>query len=328
RICGVSCTVGQERHRGDGPRAATMWLVAAAAPLPLPLRTRLTLRLPVDLRLTLGPLWRGPRDPSMRLRDGEVWRATRTPSGPATLHLRHGSAGLDAEAWGPGAAWVIDGAAALAGQLDDEAGFRPTGGLVAALRHRLPGLRLPRTGGVLEPLVATVVEQRVSGKEARGGHAALYRALGEPAPGPGGLLLPPSPAALAETPSWDYHRLGIERQRADTIRRVARAAGRLEEAAGMPPDKARERLRAVPGIGVWTANSVALNALGDADAVPLGDWNLPNTVSYVLTGDPRGSDARMLELLDPYPGHRGRVLRLLLAAGVRAPPVRPPAAGT
>jgi 3-methyladenine DNA glycosylase/8-oxoguanine DNA glycosylase len=310
-------------HRDGGPRAATMRAVAAAVPIHPPLRARVTLRLPVDLRLTLGPLWRGPADPSMRLRDGEVWRATRTPLGPATLHLRHASGGVDAQAWGPGAAWALEGAPALAGQLDDETGFRPAGGLVATLRHRLPGLRLARTGKVLDPLVATVVEQRVSGKEARGGHAALFRALGEPAPGPGGLLLPPSPAALAGTPSWDYHRLGIERQRADTIRRVARAAGRLEEAVGMPGEKARERLRAVPGVGVWTANSVALNALGDADAVPIGDWNIPHTVSFVLTGEPRGSDERMLELLDPFPGHRGRVLRLLLAAGVRAPRFAP-----
>jgi 3-methyladenine DNA glycosylase/8-oxoguanine DNA glycosylase len=297
--------------------------VAAAPPSPPPLRTRLRPRLPVDLRLTLGPLWRGPRDPSMRLRDGEVWRATRTPLGAATLHLWRTADGYAAEAWGPGAAWAIEGAAALAGQLDDDADFRPSGGVVAALRRRLPGLRLPRTGGVLEPLVATVVEQRVSGKEARSGHAALVRALGEPAPGPAGLLLPPSPAALAGTPSWDYHRLGIERQRADTIRRVARAASRLEEAGSMPAERARERLRAVPGVGVWTANSVALAALGDADAVPVGDWNLPHTVTFVLTGEPRGSDARMLELLSPYAGHRGRAIRLLLAAGVRAPRFAP-----
>jgi 3-methyladenine DNA glycosylase/8-oxoguanine DNA glycosylase len=259
----------------------------------------------------------------MRLRDGEIWRATRTPHGAAALRLWSTAEGLSAEAWGPGAAWAIEGAAALAGQLDDDADFRPAAGLVATLRRRLPGLRLPRTGGVLEPLVATVIEQRVSGKEARSGHAALFRALGEPAPGPLGLLLPPSAASLAATPIWDYHRLGIERQRADTIRRVARAASRLEEAAGLPAERARERLRAVPGVGVWTANSVALNALGDADAVPVGDWNLPHTVSFVLTGEPRGSDARMLELLSPYAGHRGRALRLLLAAGVRAPRFAP-----
>jgi 3-methyladenine DNA glycosylase/8-oxoguanine DNA glycosylase len=296
---------------------------AVDPPCPPPLRTRLRPRLPVDLRLTLFPLWRGGRDPSMRLADGEVWRATRTPLGAATLRLRAGDGGLCAEAWGPGAPWALEGAAALAGQLDDDSDFRPTGGLVAALRRRLPGLRLARTGGVLEPLVATVVEQRVSGREAWTGFAALVRALGEPAPGPGGLLLPPSPAVLAGTPTWEFHRLGIERHRSDTVRRAARAASRLEEAGTMPAAEARARLQAVPGVGVWTANSVALAALGDADAVPLGDWNLPHTVSFALTGRPRGSDAEMLELLAPYAGHRGRVLRLLLAAGLRAPRFAP-----
>ena len=284
-----------------------------------PLSTRIRPRHPVDLRLTLGPLWRGRSDPAMRLADGEVWRATRTPLGPATLRMWVTGDGLGAEAWGAGAPWVLEGAAALAGQDDDDRGFHPASGLVDRLRRRFAGLRLPRTGRVLDPLVATVIEQRVNGREARMGHAALMRRLGEPAPGPGGLLLPPSPAVLAGTPSWEYHRLGIERQRADTIRRAARAASRLEEAAAMAPEPARARLRAVPGIGVWTANSVALNALGDADAVPVGDWNLPHAVTWALTGEPRGSDGRMLELLAPYAGHRGRVLRLLLAAGISAP---------
>lgn len=292
---------------------------AAAPPDPPPLRTRLRPRRPIDLRLTLGPLCRGWRDPAMRMRDGEVWRATRTPIGAATLRLRAAGGGIDADAWGPGGPWVLDGAAALAGELDEDEGFRPAGGLVRALRHRFPGLRLPRTRRVLEPLVATIVEQRVSGHEARTGHAALMRRLGEPAPGPGGLLLPPSPVTLAAAPSWEYHRLGIERQRADTIRRAARSATRIEEAAEMPPDRALARLQALPGVGVWTANSVALTALGDADAVPLGDWNLPHMVTFALTGAPRGSDERMLELLAPYAGHRGRVLRLLLAAGIGAP---------
>ncbi len=52
-------------------------------------------------------------------------------------------------------------------------------------------------------------------------------------------------------------------------------------------------------------------ALGDADAVPVGDYHLPNLVSWALAGEPRGTDDRMLELLAPWAGHRGRVLRLL-----------------
>ena len=64
-------------------------------------------------------------------------------------------------------------------------------------------------------------------------------------------------------------------------------------------------------------------ALGDADAVSVGDYHLPNVVAWALAGEPRGDDARMLELLEPYRGHRGRVMRLLLAGGV-GPPRRGP----
>jgi len=64
---------------------------------------------------------------------------------------------------------------------------------------------------------------------------------------------------------------------------------------------------------------VALVALGDADAVPLDDYHLPHMVAWALAGEPRGTDVRMLELLEPYAGHRDRMLRLLLAAGIEAP---------
>ena len=60
-------------------------------------------------------------------------------------------------------------------------------------------------------------------------------------------------------------------------------------------------------------------ALGDADAVSLGDYHLPHLVAWALAGKPRGSDELMLELLEPYRGHRGRVLRLLQLAGITAP---------
>ena len=57
----------------------------------------------------------------------------------------------------------------------------------------------------------------------------------------------------------------------------------------------------------------------DPDAVPTGDYGLPHTVAWNLAREPRGSDARMLELLEPFRGHRYRAIRLLLKGGVRAP---------
>ena len=87
----------------------------------------------------------------------------------------------------------------------------------------------------------------------------------------------------------------------------------------MPLEDAYHRILAVPGVGAWTAAKIGLTALGDADAVPVGDYHLPNTVAWVLAREARADDERMLELLDPYAGHRGRVIRLIQAAGIHAP---------
>ncbi len=282
--------------------------------------------LPVDLGLTLGPLRRGRSDPSMRILagGGGVWRATRTPAGPATMHVRAapGEGAVTMTAWGPGGPWALDALPALVGATDDEAGFVPGRGVVGGLHRRLPGLRIGRSGAVVEALVASILEQKVVGVEARRSWAALVRALGEPAPGPAGpagMLVPPSPAVLAATPAWAFHRFGVERKRADTVRLACSCARRLEEVVDLGPADAALRLTALPGIGPWTAAEVGLVALGDADAVSVGDYHLPNQVAWALAGEARADDARMLELLAAWPGHRGRVVRLVVAGGGGAP---------
>ena len=274
----------------------------------------------LDLRRTLAPARRGAGDPTMRLGPAECWRASNTPEGPATAHLRHGGRTLEVEAWGPGARWAVDQAPALAGLTDDDDGFDPSlHPVVAGLHRRLAGTRIGRTGAVCEALLPSVLEQKVTGVEARRSFRALVRRLGRPAPGPAGLVLPPEPAVLAATPGWTFHRAGVERKRADTITRAMHRAPRLEEAVGMAPVDARRRLQAFPGVGPWTAAEVALVALGDRDAVSVGDHHLKNQVSWALAGEARGTDERMLELLAPWAGHRARVVRLLVAGGVTAP---------
>lgn len=284
-----------------------------------PLRRWVPVDGPVALGLTLGPLRRGRLDPTMRIGTGGVWRATRTPEGPATTHLTVGAGGVEVRAWGAGAAWALEAAPALVGCHDDRDGFTPSDPVVRALDRGLPGLRVGRSAAVVEAMVPTIIEQKVVGLEAKRSYSRLVRALGEPAPGPGGLLLPPRPAVLAATPSWVFHRCGIERRRADTVRVVCSYASRLEETATMAPADAYRRMTALPGVGPWTAAEVGLVALGDADAVSLGDYHLPHQVAFALAGEPRADDARMLELLEPYRGHRGRVIRLVVA-GAPAPP--------
>ncbi|MFN2505116.1 MAG: DNA-3-methyladenine glycosylase [Acidimicrobiales bacterium] len=258
----------------------------------------------------------------MLLSRGEAWRATRTPEGPVTTRITPSDQGLTVRAWGPGAAWALETFPGLVGAEDDDQGFTPDHPLLRDLTRRLPGLWLCRSGAVVEALVPSILEQKVIGLEARRSYAGLVRALGDPAPGPGGqagLRVPPSPEKLARTPGYVFHRCGVERKRADAVRLACSYARRLEEAVSLPLPAAYARLTALPGIGPWTAAEVALVALGDPDAVSLGDYHLPNQVAYALAGESRADDARMLELLEPYRGQRGRVIRLVVA-GAPAPP--------
>jgi 3-methyladenine DNA glycosylase/8-oxoguanine DNA glycosylase len=283
--------------------------VSATIPLPFPL----------DLDVTLGVLRRGPSDPTIRFGEGEVWRAARTPEGAASQRLRLRGASLLSDAWGPGATWMIEHTPALVGFDDQPDAFQPENRLLADLHRHHPGLRLGRTGLVFQALLPTILEQKVPGVEAYASYAQLVRALGEPAPGESGLLLPPAPARLLATPYWAVHRFGIERRRFAVIQTAAARARRLEATAQMDPAEARRLLMTLPGIGPWSAAEVSVVAYGDPDAVSLGDYHLPHQVAWALAGEVRGSETRMLELLEPYRGHRARVIRLLTLGGIQAP---------
>lgn len=277
---------------------------------------------PIDLARTVRFLGVGPSDPSIVTRPGEAWIATRTPDGPATLRVTHGDE-FSAEAWGPGAGWALEHAPGTIGALDDLAGFEPQHPVVRDLARRLRGIRVTRSERVVEMLMRVVIAQKVTGKEAKRSYAAMVRSLEEGAPGPEALLLPPDPARVAALGYPAFHPWGIERNRAEILIRLTARAKRMEEASTMSPDDARARITAIPGVGPWTAAKVALAALGDADAVPIGDYHLPNTVAWALAGEPRGDDDRMLDLLEKYRPHRGRVIRLLQAAGIKAPKYGP-----
>lgn len=270
----------------------------------------------LDLRQTFALLGFGP---CLRRDDSGVWLATRTPRGPATVRFQRSNGTITAAAWGEGAEWAVANAASISGDHDDDSGFVPDHPILARLRREHPGIRMPRTQSVFEALVPTVIAQRITSEEARESYRHLVNALGESAPGPASLKLPPSPRALAQTPYWAFHRFGIERHRADIIIRAARSAKRLEETVGMDIASAYTRMLAFPGVGPWTAAKVAMVALGDADAVPVGDYHLPHAIGYMFDGTPRSSDERMLELLEPYRGHRARVIRLVILGGYGAP---------
>jgi 3-methyladenine DNA glycosylase/8-oxoguanine DNA glycosylase len=288
---------------------------------------------PFDLAGTLRPLARGPFDPTIRLGAASAWLAMRARGGAVTLHVRQLPDHLEADAWGPGADdlgdWLpsllgLTPGSATSGDLRDAA--HP---VIADLARRHPGIRIPGTHAVLDALVPAILEQKVTGIEARRAWSGLIRAHGEAAPtptaatrmGPPGppLRLTPPPATLARLPYYAFHPFGVEQRRADLIRRIAARAAWFEAIVDLPLPEAHARLRSVSGIGPWTAAEVAVRALGDPDAVSVGDFHLPNLVAWALAGEPRGTDERMLELLAPFAGRRALAMRLLEASGLRAP---------
>jgi 3-methyladenine DNA glycosylase/8-oxoguanine DNA glycosylase len=278
---------------------------------------------PISPSQTLGDLQRGGGDPTMRSGRGQVVRASRTPEGPVTARFVPSPEGVEVEAWGPGSGWLLERAAAWCGALDDDSGFDPPRGLVREVWRRTPGFRIARTGLITERLVASILEQKVTGIEARRAYRRLTVALAEPAPGPFDLLLPPDPARIAELPYHAFHPFGVERRRTEVLRAACPRASWLDEGERLPLRDARARLGGLSGVGPWTVAEVARVALGDADAVSVGDFHLKHLVSWALAREPRGTDERMLELLEPYRPHRGRVQRLLELSGIRAPAFGP-----
>ena len=289
---------------------------------------------PLALRATLGSLRRGAGDPCVRFDeqgDG-VWLAYRTEGGPVTLHLsgNGGSGGtggtadgVRVRAWGTGAEAAMADVPGLLGAGDDWTELDTTSHeLIAGSAHRNPGLRLTRTGRVLDALAPAVIEQRITSTEAFRAWRVLLTRYGEVAPGPLGsaLRLPLTAEAWRRIPSWEWHRAGVDPRRSKTVIAAAEVARGLQRSTAAHPggDEVWRRLRTVSGVGMWTAAETAQRSHGDPDAVSFGDYHLAATIGWALVGEPIDDDA-LAELLEPWSGQRQRIVRLVLASGFRPP---------
>lgn len=311
---------------------------------------------PYDLSQTLGILQRGRMDPAVSIDAGVAWLAFSTPDGPATLRLvQAAGAGTSPDpsddvgenrqrayqplngnpvvvsAWGTGAQSAIDGVPELLGGDDDWSGFDHPDFLsslprsIRDARRGNPGLRLPSTGRVVDALVPVILEQKITTIEARRAWRYLVSRFGDPAPGPGPghLRVPPTPEQWRRVPSWEWHRAGVDSKRSATILRACAAATGLERLAGLPTGpELTAKLCSIPGIGPWTAAETTQRTHGCPDSVSVGDYHLAAYVGWALAGKPVDDDG-MLELLEPWRGHRQRVVRMLVLSGFRKPSFGP-----
>ncbi len=259
----------------------------------------------LDLRPTLRPLH------GMFADDG-WWFAARTPDGPGSLRIRRTKSDLIGEAWGDGSGWLLDRLGSICGLDDDPSRFDTDHPVVARLHHRHPGHRFGRTDLVFPALVAAICGQKVTGQEAAAAMRGLRRAFSGRAPGPQeGMLLPPDPELMAAAPYHAYHRLHLEKRRADLLRTVARQADGIEQLRDRSPVEAETVLTSFRGISHWTSAKTLEVSHGDPDQVAVGDFHFKHMVVHHLTGRDRGTDEEMLALLEPFRPHRGRVIRLL-----------------
>jgi len=290
----------------------------------------------LDVRVTLAVQGRGRSDPTFRIDEaGAVWRTSLTPDGPATIRVTAPSRAASApagplvvaQAWGPGADWLLDALPGALGLHDDISGFDPSGHpVLRQVARRHPGLRLGRSGRLMEALVPAVLEQKVLTIEAHRAWRILLAKFGgqPPGPAPRGMRVFPDPKTWRRIPSWDWHRAGVEGVRAQTIIRACTVADSLERLLAKTHQEADRLLRTIPGIGPWTSAEARQRAAGDPDAVSVGDAHLPDMVGWALAGRSATNDEEMLELLGPYAGHRHRVTRLVKLSGLGGPPRRAP----
>ena len=287
-----------------------------------------------DIGATLSWFRHGQTDPTTWLTTtghgpagaGRFVRATFTPDGPGTVSIEWSGPDATVDAFGPGRSWLEQQADRMlgSGDLGDHGLESAAHPLVARAAHENRHLRFGASGNLYHELLPTIIEQRITAGEAYRQWQRLCLELSDPAPGPfTRLLLPPDPAVLAHQPSWWFHPLGIERKRAQPLIDVARHASKFWGWSALGAAEAARKLRLIAGIGQWTVGSVLGPALGDPDAVAVGDFHLKNMIAHNLAGEARGTDERMLELLEPYAGQRGRVVRYVARTGSAAPKFGP-----
>lgn len=263
----------------------------------------------------------GTIDPSVRITPDAAVMATHTLLGPAWVATDlAGRVSMG----GPGAAVAEQRRPDPAGLRDDFQSLSPAHLVIDRLQHRFAPVRIGSSSDVYKASLTATLGQRITAAEAVNQWARICRAFSDSIDTPfGPLLAPPDPVRFAGMFPHQLHALGIEESRARTLIGIAKVFAR-PGTHQIDPTMALSRIRMeVPRFGPWTQALVEAEALGNPDAVAVGDFHLKNVVAHALCGKPRGTDDEMIAALHPYAGQRGRVLMWLGLGGIVAPKFGP-----
>jgi len=276
---------------------------------------------PLDVDRTFAMQRFGMYDPTARLARGAIRKAFATPRGACVVSIAQKRDAIEIEASGGDEEEVAADLASAVVEDDGYDAFAPTHPLLAKLHRTLSGLRIVRVPWRFDVAACTILQQRVTVREAFQEWRRIAARYGETV---GDLRVFPSALAIAKMDTWRLEELGVDPKRARALHALARDVHRRDlfarhDATNAARERVRKTMMSVRGIGPWTTEVTLGFAFGDPDAVPLADLHLPHLVTWALARERRGSDARMVELLEPFRGHRFRAIRLLLSAGISVP---------
>lgn len=272
---------------------------------------------PIHFARTFSMQRLGPYDPSADFTPNSFSKAFFYRSQPATLHFERAADGVVIKAFGPHAEELLESTLQGLNQDDRYSSFTTEDAGILRLFRMFPGLRVLRFPWLYEMTCSAILQQKIRTVDAMRDWRRISNRFGIQAPL--GLIAFPSAEMLSSVPIYELQALGVGPQRAGTLLRFAQESRFLPLDPAMTFADLRKRLLRIPGIGPWTTESVLGYAAGDTDAAIPGDLHLPRVICYALAGELRGTDDRMLELLEPFRGHRFRIIRLLYEARIDVP---------
>ena len=246
------------------------------------LTVKLPYRMPFDWRALLM-FFSARATPGVEWVDGDRYLRTVTIDGQAgAIEIRRDAAGIALTLHGigtPGIFPVVQRCREmfdLDAPMQDIANVLSRDAVLGQLLNKTRGVRVPGAWDGFELTVRAILGQQVSVKAATTIAGRITRTYGEPFRDQGFSNLThvfPAPERLARA---RFNNTGLTRRRAATLRRVAQAVvnGSLSFDASQDPEAFRESLIAIPGIGEWTAQYVAMRAMKNPDAFPAADLGL------------------------------------------------------